>query len=62
MKEQRRFIGVKLECANAYVRCYQRRDGRAYEGRCPRCLKRVEFAVGSGGTDARFFSGDCRRG
>jgi hypothetical protein len=56
------FIGVRLDCANAYVRCYKDRKGRAYTGRCPKCFKALRFAIGAGGTSARFFAGDCRTG
>lgn len=62
MNTVRRFIGVRLVCAGAYVRCYNRRDGTAYDGRCPRCLRPISFVVGAKGTQARLFTGDCGRG
>ena len=50
-----RFLGVHFACCDAYSRIYPNRENTAYVGRCPRCAKRVEFAIGPGGTDARFF-------
>jgi hypothetical protein len=42
-------------CCDVYARVYPNREQTAYEGRCPRCGKQVEFRIGAGGTDARFF-------
>jgi len=54
-KEQRKFIGVKFNCCNVYVRIYANKEGTAYEGRCPKCFRTVKFKIGEGGTDHRFF-------
>jgi len=54
-KEQRKFIGVKFNCCNIYVRIYANKEGTAYEGRCPKCFRPVKFKIGEGGTDHRFF-------
>ena len=51
----RPFLSVQFACCNVYCRIYRNLDGTRYEGRCPRCGKPVTFAVGSNGTDARFF-------
>jgi hypothetical protein len=54
--EASRFLGVHFACCDAYSRVYANRAGTAYVGHCPRCAKRVQFAIGPGGTDARFFT------
>jgi len=50
-----RFLGVHFVCCDVYSRVYANRDQTAYVGHCPRCAKQVRFAIGQGGTDARFF-------
>ena len=52
----RPFLGVKFECCGVYARVYKTRDGDAYEGRCPKCVRPIRFEVGEGGTASRFFS------
>ena len=53
--EQRPFLSVLFACCRVYQRIYRSRDGRSYEGHCPKCAQRVRFAVGEGGTSARAF-------
>lgn len=52
------WVGIRFECCGVYSRVYRDRDGKAYEGRCPKCLKRVCLRVGPGGTRARFFTAE----
>ena len=51
----RPFVSVRFACCGVYQRVYRTADGSAYRGRCPKCAKPVNFVVGAGGTDARFF-------
>lgn len=51
----RPYLGVKFACCGVYQRVYKTADGTSYRGRCPRCGRGVEFRVGQGGTDSRFF-------
>jgi hypothetical protein len=52
----RRFVGIHFTCCDVYTRVYINREETAYEGRCPKCAKRVRLQIGAGGTDARFFN------
>jgi len=52
----RPFVGVRFTCCEVYSRVYINRQGTAYVGHCPRCLKKIELKIGPGGTDARFFT------
>ncbi len=56
MAEKRKFLGIHFQCCNVYVRAYVNKQGTHYEGKCPRCPKRVEVRIGAGGTDNRFFN------
>jgi hypothetical protein len=51
----RPFLSVQFACCSVYQRVYRDPGGQRYRGRCPRCGKSVEFAVGAGGTSSRSF-------
>ena len=51
----RPWLGIHFDCCNVYTRVYRNREGTAYRGRCPRCMRSLTLRVGSSGTDARFF-------
>lgn len=55
MAEQRKYLGIMFECCGVYARIYANKEGTAYIGRCPRCMKPVKVKIGEGGTDNRFF-------
>ena len=52
----RLFVGVHFACCDVYCRVYINRQSTAYEGKCPKCSKRVRLRIGPGGTDSRFFT------
>lgn len=54
-KQVKNYLGIMFNCCGVYARIYKNKDGTAYVGRCPKCLKTVKIAIGKGGTDQRFF-------
>ena len=55
-RQQRRYLGTMFACCGVYTRVYVNRQETAYEGKCPKCSKRVQLRIGSGGTDSQFFT------
>lgn len=49
------FLGIMFECCNVYARIYKNKEGTAYVGRCPKCMRTVKVPIGEGGTNTRFF-------
>ncbi|MBR2525622.1 hypothetical protein IKE67_04075 [bacterium] len=53
----KKFLGILFDCCGVYGRIYQNKDGTAYTGRCPKCMRPVSVKIGEGGTGQRFFRG-----
>ena len=49
------YLGIMFECCNVYARIYKNKDGTAYAGHCPKCMKSVRVKIGEGGTNTRIF-------
>lgn len=53
----KKFLGILFECCGVYGRIYPNKDGTAYVGRCPKCMRAIKVKIGEGGTGQRFFRG-----
>lgn len=58
VKKQSNFLGIMFNCCKVYGRIYKNKDGTAYVGRCPRCMRPIKVPIGKGGTNARFFNAE----
>lgn len=50
------YLGIMFNCCSVYGRIYKNKEGTAYVGRCPRCMRSLRIKVGEGGTNTRFFN------
>lgn len=53
---KKNYLGILFKCCNTYGRIYKNKDGTAYTGRCPKCMRTLKIPVGDGGTNRRFFN------
>ncbi len=53
-QKRKKFLGIYFACCNVYGRIYNH-SGTHYDGKCPRCLRRLKIRIGSGGVSDRFF-------
>jgi len=52
----KQFVGIRFDCCNIYNRIYMNKEKTAYEGRCPKCLRKISIKIGKDGVSTRFFS------
>jgi hypothetical protein len=57
-REQKKsnYLGIMFQCCSVYSRIYKNKEGNAYVGRCPCCMRQIKIAIGEGGTERRFFN------
>ncbi len=56
LQSSKPFIGIKFDCCNVYNRIYINKEKTAYEGRCPKCLRKISVKISKDGASTRFFS------
>jgi len=56
LQSSKQFIGMKFDCCHIYNRIYINKEKTAYEGRCPKCLRKISIKISKGGVSDRFFS------
>ena len=52
------YLGIMFNCCNTYGRIYKNKEGKAYVGRCPKCMRSIKIPIGEGGTSQRFFNAE----
>lgn len=50
------YLGIMFNCCSIYGRIYKNKEGTAYVGRCPKCMRTIRIPIGEGGTNTRFFN------
>jgi hypothetical protein len=55
---QKTYLGIMFNCCGIYSRIYKNKEGTAYVGRCPKCMRNIKVPVGEGGTNQRFFNAE----
>ena len=58
ISNKKNYLGIMFNCCNIYARIYKNKDGNAYVGRCPKCMRTIKIPVGQGGTNTRFFNAE----
>lgn len=54
--KQKNYLGIMFNCCSTYGRIYKNKEGTAYVGRCPRCMRSIKVPIGKEGTSQRFFN------
>ena len=57
-RKKTNYLGIMFNCCKVYGRIYKNKDGTAYVGRCPRCMRPIKVPIGEGGTNRRFFNAE----
>lgn len=55
-KNKKPYLGIMYNCCGVYGRIYKNKEGTAYVGSCPKCMRNLKVPVGKGGTEQRFFN------
>ena len=58
VRRNRPYVHMLFVCCNVYSRLYINKKGTAYEGYCPRCLKRAYLKISRRGSLSKFFIAD----
>jgi len=56
--EKKKFLGIIFKCCSVYARIYKNKEGTAYVGRCPKCMRPLKVKIGEGGTNQRFLNAE----